>query len=499
LETAKSFTIRIPDNFLASSNREFKVTLRNASPGVLLGSGPSAETITIHDDERPGSVDFGFDARLPKTPTINQGGVFAVAVQPDDKVLAAGVFTAADSDALTSLRRLNPDGSTDTSFAAIVSPEPTDVGPMNSVAGVLVQPDGNIVIGGRFSQVNGEPRKALARLLPNGSLDETFNSSLPDARVSKVAFQNDGKIAVVGRDWGIPDRVMRLNSNGTLDTRYNASLADLVYIQALAVQPDGKIILANRSEEWSGPSRVLRLNVDGSLDSTFRTGSVGDAGISSIALQSDRKILLAGAFDTFNDLTRHGLVRLNTDGEVDTGFSNTGEAYVAAYQVSALSLQADGRILAAAESFYEAGSANYQNSVVRLNPDGTLDKSFDAGDGTLDNFGQVQPPAALAVLREGKIVVAGGFSTFDGVPRPGLVRLHSDPPLRLLGIAKTPSQTQVTVRSLPSRTYVLERSEDFRAWVPVQTNTATSYTLQIQDAADANSSHRFYRVLRTEP
>jgi uncharacterized delta-60 repeat protein len=188
--------------------------------------------------------------------------------------------------AYSSRRRLSYVICTEIDDDPVVAPTPgyTRVGYLN-LAGLYT------VFGGNY---DGNP--SPTSYFFNGSLDEAFNSSLPDARVSKIAFQNDGRIAVVFREWGTPYRVMRLNSNGTLDTRFDASLADSAYIQALAVQPDGKIILANRSEEWSGPSRVLRLNVDGSLDSTFRTGSVGDAGISSIALQSDGKILLGGDF-----------------------------------------------------------------------------------------------------------------------------------------------------------------------------------------------------------
>jgi len=101
-----------------------------------------------------------------------------------------------------------------------------------------------------------------------------------------------------------------------------------------------------------------------------------------------------------------------------------------------------------------------RNSVARLNPDGTLDKSFDAGDGTLDSSGNAWAPAGMVVLPDGKILLGGRFFSFDGVPRPGLVRLYGDLPPQLVGITSGTSGVQVMVGSLASRIYVLERSDD---------------------------------------
>jgi len=77
-----------------------------------LGSGPDTETVTIHDTERPGSVDFSFDPKVSQVP-IYANGVPTLAVQADGKVLVTGVFRSQSSDALTSVQRLNPAGSQD--------------------------------------------------------------------------------------------------------------------------------------------------------------------------------------------------------------------------------------------------------------------------------------------------------------------------------------------------------------------------------------------------
>jgi hypothetical protein len=69
-----------------------------------------------------------------------------------------------------------------------------------------------------------------------------------------------------------------------------------------------------------------------------------------------------------------------------------------------------------------------KSSIGRLNADGTLDTSFDAGDGALDNLGTLPPPSAMVVLPDGGVLVSGAFSKFDGVSRPGIARLHGDPP-----------------------------------------------------------------------
>jgi uncharacterized delta-60 repeat protein len=249
MEVAKSFTIPIADNFVAGTNRQFKIVLSNTPQGVLLGSGPATEAATIHDDERPGSVDFSFAPQLSQVPAYATG-VSAFAVQTDGKVLVTGVFNVPDSDTLTSLERLNPDGSPDTSFEIIVSPD-EGWGVSASVKSVVPQSDGKILVAGTFNRVNGQSRSGVARLLADGSLDDNFKPLLPIRRAKILALQPDGKVLIAG---GFA--VSRLNSDGSPDTTFNPSSDDLGEVLAMEVQADGKIILA--LSKSGTPGRIRR-------------------------------------------------------------------------------------------------------------------------------------------------------------------------------------------------------------------------------------------------
>lgn len=187
---------------------------------------------------------------------------------------------------------------------------------------LAVQPDGKIVIGGEFSQVNGQARTNLARLQSDGTLDPGFLSSDPGMAVTALALQPDGKILAGGlpRDSrGPPGRVLaRFNSDGTPDTGFTPEfryLNLLGQLWSLAVQPDGKIVAGGVFLEVNGQQRtyIVRLNADGSLDSAFDISVAGPSDnthIDALALQPDGKILLGGVFTHVEQQPRTSLARL---------------------------------------------------------------------------------------------------------------------------------------------------------------------------------------------
>jgi uncharacterized delta-60 repeat protein len=235
-----------------------------------------------------------------------------------------------------------------------------------------------------------------------------------------------------------------------------------------ALQPDGNIIVA-RSQRWigswfPGPGfpfqgiRVLRLNPDGSIDKTFLAVTVNDS-VSEIALDQAGRVLVGGEFSMVNGQLRDGMARLNPDGTVDTTFMPLEDIK----GVAAFVVQPDGRIVI----------RNSAGRLLRLNTDGSLDNGFvpvistgsfdgpmaSAADGKvllssgwttetdacllwrLEANGQIDPtfhrPAfgastpgiyltGAAVQPDGRIVVGGWFSSVDGQPRSGIVRLSAD-------------------------------------------------------------------------
>jgi uncharacterized delta-60 repeat protein len=497
LETAKSVTIPILDDYLIGTKKQFTVALTDSPPGVLLGAGPSTESIVIYDAERPGSVDFSFSP----APLALYGRVFSCAVQADGKVLAIGVFNSQTSDLLTCLQRLNPDGSLDASFEAIVCPDPTDVGPLSSVLTVVPRPDGKILIGGDFTAVNSQPRNGIALLRADGSLDQSFNAPIATGwtgGIGKLAFQHDGQTIIAGLFNG-SNQVMRLKENGEVDNTFRPPSNISPKAQTLAIQADGKILLNFASDPASPHTfQLLRLNTDGALDSGF-VGLTNDV-VTSLAVQPNGKILVAGGLfldqGRLSAFSNDQVVRLSPNGSLDTSFVNGLNPNDG--PITGLALQSDGRILVGFDSGY---SRRTHNSLARLNTDGTVDQSFDVGEGIPDPFGNAQGPGTIVVLPDGRILVSGtilfsggsAFSQFDGVPRAGLVMLHGDPPLRFL-CPLEPVPGNLTLSTLTGRSYSVEASTDLRTWMPLTTNTATGFVTPLNDPDAAHSDRRFYRA-----
>ncbi|MEZ5421629.1 MAG: hypothetical protein R2682_00870 [Pyrinomonadaceae bacterium] len=268
-----------------------------------------------------------------------------------------------------------------------------------------------------------------------GDLDTTFGVSggyiLSDyfgAHVEEWGFdtavQTDGKIVVVGRRYESPNRVdflaARYNVDGTLDTTFsgdgvfllNSSAEDV--FNAIVIQADGKIVAVGAN----GPTSafIVRLNTDGTLDTTFSNDGfqvVLNTGIAlSVALQADSKIVL-GAKDQSNGSI---IIRLNTDGTLDTTFDADGILPLGPNHLLpyGLAIQTDGKIVVAGAS---GGFA-----AVRLLSSGALDTSFD-GDGmvvTAVNGGN-SSARSVVIQTDGKIILSGG-----GDPDSAIVRYNSD-------------------------------------------------------------------------
>ena len=236
--------------------------------------------------------------------------IYAVAVQPDGKVLVGGDFwmfgcapgCGPSSVARNYIARLNADGSVDATF------NPGANGP---VRGIVIQPDGRIVAFGNFSAVGGGTGTAnaigrIARFNADGTVDTAFNAgnhlnlNLPPLA---IALQPDGKIVMAGQFTVAQGQthwfITRLNTDGTVDTGFAGSAWSHVY--TVALQPDGKILIGGVFSSLGGPnadqfvrSHIGRLNADGTVDPSFNPGANGN--VETIALQADGKILVTGNF-----------------------------------------------------------------------------------------------------------------------------------------------------------------------------------------------------------
>jgi uncharacterized delta-60 repeat protein len=307
------------------------------------------------------------------------GAVTGIALQANGRILTAG----ADG-----LSNFNADGTSNTSFFA-----PAING--GTVDCVAVQKDGRILMGGSFQRVNGRSLPGLARITEDGSLDESFVPGLSPG-VSCIAIQPDSKIIIGGNFQTIGGTahpwLARLRPDGSLDTGFQPVLNNAV--SCLALQPDGKILMGGRFT-GSPRDRLARLNPDGTGDVSFAPFP-GTKEFLSIVLQANGNVLAGNTDSMVQRLLPNG------NGAGSISFFSGG--------IHDLALQADGKCLTA-----------LRNGFSRLSEDGGREIFFNFS----VSASLLPSSPGLAVQEDGKVIIAGSFSTSAG--SRNLARLHNEP------------------------------------------------------------------------
>ena len=307
---SRVLTIPVLDDGLVEGDETFTVHLSNPSGGAVLGPQSTA-TLVIHDNETPSLLDISFD---PGAGFNND--VFALACQPDGKILASGQFTSFNTSNRTRITRLNADGSLDQSF------DP-GTGADGDIYVVALQPDGKVLIGGTFTTVNGAGSRYVARLNADGSMDNTFApGSSVNNDLRALVVQLDGKILIAGRFTTVAgqsrNRIARLNEDGTLDTTFNPGTGANNNVRSMAIQADGRILIGGQFTTFNGASRVrvARLLSNGLLDTGFNPESGADDQVRAIAVQGDGMIYIGGDFEIYNGTNRSAVARLFARGSI---------------------------------------------------------------------------------------------------------------------------------------------------------------------------------------
>jgi uncharacterized delta-60 repeat protein len=344
------------------------------------------------------------------------GNVNFIEIQSDGKILVGGEFSTFNGNLQSKLIRLNNNGSIDTTFNI-------NSGFNSGVNSIVTQNDGKIVVGGSFNSYNGISQNGLIRLNPDGSKDTTFNVGTGfNGWIKSIAIQSDGKI-IVGGDYTnynnvLQNKLIRLNLDGTKDVSFNIGSGFNGWIETIAIQSDGKIIVGGTYDSFNNIQNqlsIVRLNSGGSKDTAFNIGTGFNNLINTIKLKSDGKIIVGGNFYEYNELSENSIIQLNNNGSKDFSF-NTGNGFGKA--VYAIKEQSDGKILVSGE-FISYQSVN-QNRLIRFNPDGTKDLSFNIGTGFNEGV------YCIAVQSDGKILVGGSFSSYNGTIQNGIIRLNSN-------------------------------------------------------------------------
>ncbi len=366
-----------------------------------------------------------------------------LAIQNDGKIVVAGFTGRFGEDMNVTLIRYKSDGTLDTSFGnptflgagGIVV---TDILDDDMAKCVALQEDGKILLGGSTQHGTDASEFLLIRYNGDGSRDTTFGrigdgvvlTPINDhaAYMADVAVQKDGKIVAVGNSFNGHDydfAIVRYDRNGRLDSSFGTDRNGIVttdfggqtdYARDMAIQADGKIVVVGTS----GPNgdkdfALVRYNSDGTLDTSF--GVNGDGKITtdirnknneahSVTLQKDGKILVAGYRD--NGIGHDfAVARYNNDGTLDSTFNEDGidslDIYGKQDYAYGIAVQNNGKIIM-------VGSSGGYFTVVRYKPNGEgLDTTF-GNDGVvrLPLEGNSEAARAVALQRDGKIVVSGG-------------------------------------------------------------------------------------------
>lgn len=279
-------------------------------------------------------------------------------------------------------------------------------------------------------------------VLADGEVDSNFVPPALPVSVWDVVPMADGSLLVAG---GFPSSgtvpmngLVKLTGTGTVDASFASGQEGITggSVRCVSRQADGKFVLGGDFTKMHGVTRgkVARLNVDGTLDTSFNPGTGANGAVDTLAIQPDGKILVGGDFTQWNGQSRVGLVRLNTDGSLDTSFANLSSlvTFPGGEWVKWVALQpvntAPHYAILVAGVFHHNANGGLHSGIIRLKPDGTLDTTFEALKGGQMNSGNntYAVVSSLAPQMDGKVLVGGRFSHFNGQAASGLIRLNAN-------------------------------------------------------------------------
>jgi uncharacterized delta-60 repeat protein len=368
-----------------------------------------------------GTLDTSFGSGGTALIDLPPGDVFTpgalsttIAMQGDGKIIVGGRWN--DQFALV---RLTSSGKLDTTFSGDgIATTDFGNGPSGGIRDLVVQPDGKIVAVGSSNGVI-----AMARYTTSGNLDTTFdgdgkvltNLSGSGEHMNVVALQSDGKILTAGAALpsGPQAAVSRYTTSGQLDTTFDGDGTRIISstgeLQAMLLQSDGKIVAMSAGQ-------VLRLNNNGSTDSSFGIGgtftvpafSGGRDDLNGLGFRGDGKIILGGTQAYYDRSYNQGiLLRLNSNGTLDSGFGTDGKRLFDIYQptsVDAVQVLADGRVMVGGETFQNLPYLARFSSDAKA----SFETTFGIGGKAVFDFtGKVGAFAKVQVQSNGKVVALG--------------------------------------------------------------------------------------------
>ncbi len=358
-----------------------------------------------------------------KEPMFNYGSGFNAIVKtlaPLDadanEVYVGGDFTRYQGTTVNRLVKLNSQGSVDSSFAV-------GSGFSDSVLKIKKISDGSILVGGSFKNYGTKGVNHLVRISDTGTLVPTFlESTGASKKVNTLLPLPDGSVILAGSFSRYADqnseKIVKVDRHGNIDSSFSVGTGFDAQVNAAILSPfqSNKYIFAGQFLHYNAQSvgKIIQLNADGTKNSDFNSGSGFNGSVNALA-SSNGALLCGGQFTSYNGTTVSGLVKLDSTGSLNPSFS-TGGGFNGT--VWALAVTADGKIYAAGD-FTTYNGVTTQN-LVRLLSDGTLDTTFNIGSG-------FDLPVWSIALDANESVFAGGdFTSFNGNSVSAIAKLNTD-------------------------------------------------------------------------
>jgi uncharacterized delta-60 repeat protein len=401
IAAATNAVLRLADLRMSNAGDYF-VTISN-SFGIVTSA---VATVTVNPRVIvPGALDVTFNSR-----EACNNSARAIAPCRDGKLLVAGLFTVVDGIERSYVAKFHRTGELDTSF----SPPTT---PFTIVTCVVEGPEGEVYVGGSFTNFAGHPTHGVARLHPDGTLDTRFAAPIvwrSTNNIRQLLVTRDGKLYVVGDFAGVGTNtlqrgVVRLFPNGDVDEGFAPYWVapqfqfEPINIQAAYLCADERLLVANRRTFQS--ASVFRLFASGAEDRSFAALPI-DA--SAVIEQPDGKVLVCA-------WTGQRLRRFLANGQVDGAFTTNNPASSFLAATVRLNVDACGR------AFVTGNSLNMGliRDVLRFDLFGNVDGEWVAP--TID--GRVRD---ATLLEDGTLAIAGDFATVNGASRGRVAVLHGD-------------------------------------------------------------------------
>lgn len=308
-----------------------------------------------------------------------------------------------------------------------------------------VQSDGKLLVYGNIGNYKGVTMSyGVMRLRVDGSIDTNFQTNF-NAYMSGRTTSNFNSLLFITSDdkiiIGNFRYIYRFNNDGTIDNTWfiGDTITGPSYIESMKELPNGQFILGGGFTSYTSNSvtsskrSLVKLNNDGTIDTTFNSGGVGfslnvtgSTSAVNVEIQSDSKILIGGQFNSYNGTSCCNIIRLNSNGSIDTSFTLASTSVATGFTVNDMEIQSDGKILVGIAILVSTGStisylSNSVGNVFRLNSNGTLDNTFTQLVNTTTANGK--PISEILLLPDDTYLIAG-FSqiitsgyTFRGIEK----------------------------------------------------------------------------------